>query len=1375
MNTMMKKFVGCVCFFMSLTWASQAGGIFTWTNGTGDNTGNWSVGANWTNNVAPTNTSSFVFGATTGTTTLTNDITFTSLGTITFNSDAPAYTMNGNPLASGGTAYFGGFIVNSGSSITQTINLNLGALYENAFNVSGGGNLTLGGSSGKGGTYNPNLTMNGTGVLTLNGATGFGAPYLTVNTGTVVLAKSVTAGVGSSITINNVGMVILGSSNQVSGTLTMSAGATFDLNGYDSGSMVAPNQAGFFQINGTGGLIVNNASGTGTNVLQLGGMNLAGSYGAFGGRIMDGSSAKTALGLGYNCWNSVFQMLTGNNTYSGGTTFGPKSQTSTYTGGSTLSISSMQNIGAAGSRNLAFSGPASFVAQSILQITGTEITDSSGFDSIIFNPGTRVGFDIADPSNTFTLSQALTNGASGVFAKRGAGTLVLKGAATYTGATTIEGGILKVDYQSGSLNSATAPTFSGGNLFLLGKNSGTTSQTLGNLTVSTGGGNLLIDPNNGPSTTLALGTLTTTAAGGSFMLGKVLNAGGGAVTNTTTTNKKTDGTYGGRVIFATGIANTGYDFATTLTGTPYVLSAYTSATVLPTSVGASATNYKMISNTALVGNVAANSLKLESPSGDLALAGYTLTNTSGGLLSVGTSAVQITGDAGVIGLTAGNGSGTYDLIVHQYNSNGLNIGAVIGNNGANAVALVKAGTETLTLSGINTYTGATYINGGALSITADNNLCGFNGTLTPLCSTNGTAVTCSAASLPTGFAVGASLLGRAVNATGGVSGAYTITLSGAPSAVLTNGTASWAYIPSAVLYINNGGRLQTSGNFALNESNSGGTAGTTTQNRTITIGSGGGGIEILSGTLTNSGAITANGQFIKSGPGMMVSTVANTFNMGGLTVNDGTMLFTAANTFNNRVTVNSGTLRFSLTGNNLYGGVTLNGGMLQFDAANTIAGGMTLNGGALSINSLSYVGSTPLTFAGGNLQVTSTSMTTVNSLNVNGANFSGGFDITNATASFIVTNAISGSGSLVKSGSGTLVLTGSNTYSGSTTISNGTLIARVAVPIVNAGFESPSSGAWTYMKDFSGKDNDGVLGGWRSATSNLVGFCQGTFCPTPLPEGIQGAFIQVPGYIEQVITVPEDGTYQLAFKFVRRRTVNVGISVKFNGVMKASWPLAGTYSAWTSMLTNITLTAGACTTRFENATGDDVTIDDVRLYTARGSLSTNTDLSIIAGATFDLGFSLQTVRNLAGAGTIATEAGGTLTVTGTNSFTGTIAGNGALNVSGVISPAGPGVFGTNTVAQALTFSGTLEVDVATDGSSDRLVTQGTLDLTGATLSVVNSSGLNKDKQYVILTYSVAPTGTFSDSNLPRGWTTKNDTTNKRILLRANTGTMIRFF
>ena len=62
--------------------------------------------------------------------------------------------------------------------------------------------------------------------------------------------------------------------------------------------------------------------------------------------------------------------------------------------------------------------------------------------------------------------------------------------------------------------------------------------------------------------------------------------------------------------------------------------------------------------------------------------------------------------------------GTYDLIVHQYNSGGLTISAGIGNNGANAVNLVKDGTSYLWSLRHNTYTGNTYVNGGILDFTS---------------------------------------------------------------------------------------------------------------------------------------------------------------------------------------------------------------------------------------------------------------------------------------------------------------------------------------------------------------------------------------------------------------------------------------------------------------------------------------------------------------------------------------------------------------------------------------------------------------------------------------------------------------------------------
>lgn len=69
----------------------------TWTIGIG--TANWSTAANWTGtNLPPISGDSLIFGNTAGVTTLNNDLTLTGLGTITFNADAPAYTIGGNAV-----------------------------------------------------------------------------------------------------------------------------------------------------------------------------------------------------------------------------------------------------------------------------------------------------------------------------------------------------------------------------------------------------------------------------------------------------------------------------------------------------------------------------------------------------------------------------------------------------------------------------------------------------------------------------------------------------------------------------------------------------------------------------------------------------------------------------------------------------------------------------------------------------------------------------------------------------------------------------------------------------------------------------------------------------------------------------------------------------------------------------------------------------------------------------------------------------------------------------------------------------------------------------------------------------------------------------
>jgi outer membrane autotransporter barrel domain/autotransporter-associated beta strand repeat len=119
-------------------------------------------------------------------------------------------------------------------------------------------------------------------------------------------------------------------------------------------------------------------------------------------------------------------VLTGNNTYAGGTTIS----------GGELSVAGEANLGAA-SGVLVLDGGA-------LRVSGTAFTGTARAISMTANGG---GFDITDAGNTFTVAQALDG--NGHLVKLGGGTLLLTGANSYNGGTTIVAGTLRGD--TGSL------------------------------------------------------------------------------------------------------------------------------------------------------------------------------------------------------------------------------------------------------------------------------------------------------------------------------------------------------------------------------------------------------------------------------------------------------------------------------------------------------------------------------------------------------------------------------------------------------------------------------------------------------------------------------------------------------------------------------------------------------------------------------------------------------------------------------------------------------------------------------------------------------------------------------------------------------------
>ncbi|HSI08339.1 MAG TPA: autotransporter-associated beta strand repeat-containing protein [Rariglobus sp.] len=234
-------------------------------------------------------------------------------------------------------------------------------------------------------------------------------------------------------------------------------------------------------------------------------------------------------------------------------------------------------------------------------------------------------------------------------------------------------------------------------------------------------------------------------------------------------------------------------------------------------------------------------------------------------------------------------------------------------------------------------------------------------------------------------------------------------------------------------------------------------------------------------TATSATAFSGPGSLAKTGTGTITLTGANTYT-GGTTISAGTLRFAASSSLApGSLTVASGATaafnvggtgeftssaivgvaglsfqtgsRLGLDTTNADGGnftlsenlggdftlVKLGSGLLTLGGVNTHTGGTTLgvNTGTVSISGISALGTGPLTFDGGRLQITGTAMTNFGSLSLNTSTFRGSLLIADSTHSFTLGHSLSGSGYLSNSGPGTLVLTGTNTFTGGLYLNTG--------------------------------------------------------------------------------------------------------------------------------------------------------------------------------------------------------------------------------------------------------------------------------------------------------------------------------------------------
>ncbi len=889
------------------------------------------------------------------------------------------------------------------------------------------------------------VTKQGAGTLTLTGANSYSG-VTTISVGTLQVGSGGTAGtLGSGSVSDNAALIFnrsdsitVGNAISGSGTLTKQGAGTLTLTGSNSYSGITTISAGTIQVgagstagtlgsgsvtdnaalifNRSDDLTVSNAiSGSGTltkqgaSTLTLTGNNsYSGTTTISAGTLQVGAgSTAGTLGSGSVTDNAALTFnrsdsITVSNSISGSGTLAQQgagiltlSGTNIYTGNTTINAGTLQ-IGSTSALPSGV-GKGNVNAGGTLDLNGYGITVNglAGSGTVRSNVAGAVTFTVGANDQTTTFSGLIENG-SGTIAltKTGAGTLTLIGNNTYSGTTTISAGTLQVGsggtsgtLGSGSVTDNASLAFNRSNDFTVSNAIGGT----GSLTKQ-GAGTLTLTGSNNYSgtTTISAGTLQVGAGSTAGTLGS-----GGVTDNAALVFNRSDSITVSSVISGSGtltqqgtgtlILTGGNSYAGTTTisaGTLQVGSSGTSGTLGSGNVTNNATLVFNRSNSITVSNAISGSGALTQQGSDTLI--LTGSNSYSGTTIISAGTLQV-GAGSTVG-TLGSGGVTNNSSLVFNRSGSLTVGNTISGSGG----VTKQGAGTLTLIGNNSYSGTTTISAGTLQV-----------------GSGGTAGTLGLGGITDNSAL---VFNRSdsITVSSDISGSGTLTQQGSGTLVLTGGN---------------------------------GYSGTTTiSSGTLQVGSGG-----TSGTL-GSGSVTDNASLVfNRSDSITVSNVVG--GSGTLTQqSSGTLVLTGSNSYSGTTTISAGTLQVgagSTTGMLGSGGVTNNGALVfnrsdSITVSNVISGSGTLTkqgAGALTLTgSNSYSGTT--TISTGTLQVGAGS--TAGTLG-SGSVTDNAALVFNRSDSISVGNAISGSGTLTKQGAGTLTLTGSNGYSGTTTISAGTL------------------------------------------------------------------------------------------------------------------------------------------------------------------------------------------------------------------------------------------------------------------------------------------------------------------------------------------------
>jgi fibronectin-binding autotransporter adhesin len=959
---------------------------------------------------------------------------------------------------------------------------------------------------------------------------------------------------------------------------------------------------------------------------------------------------------------------------------------------------------------ISFAGPTDAMAATGIGSNATVLASGLGTNDIAFQGGTLKIDQAGTYSNNATLQASSsatitstidTNGKtstfSGIFSDDatntypgalvitdsvGGGQLLLTGTNTYLGTTTVNSGAILALSGTGSISSSGGLT-DNGTFDISQTSSGASIASLaGAGSVSLGAQTLTVTNGTGTFTGIISGTGglvinggteildgTNTYAGGTTVSRGTLQLGAGdssgsilgnvAVVGTLAFNRADNITFDGLISGTGAVTQLGG-------GTLILTKAETYSGITTVSAGT-----LLLSSTASIAN--SNSVATDGTFDISATTGTAIKSLSGiGIVQLGSQILTLTSASGTFsGVITGSGgiilnAGTEILTgANSYtgpttvNGGTLEVGAAaitynVANNGifgfysstaiamsgvvSGSGAVIQAGGGTTTISTAQTYAGATTISSGTLALSGSGSIATSSGL-----TNNGTfsiAAATGSVSIASLSGVGGVQLGAVDLTLTNASGIFAGSISGSGGLTLAGGKETLSGSSSFTgATIISSGTLYIAGASVLPSS------AKIVDNAALDI----------SG-VTNTGIQTTTSIVSLGGSGtvalgsatLALTNAADTFSgtisgTGGLTVSGGTETLTGASSYTGVTTIKGATLALSGAGSLAGSGTVADSGVFDASAAAT--------GGVVTIGSLSGSGTVNL-----------------------GSN---NLNLANASTSF--SGAIAGTGGLTVSG-GTQTLSGSSSYTGGTMINAGTL--QIGDGIVNGSITGNVVDNGTLAFD---QLNAATFSGIISGSGGVTQLGTGTAALT-------GANTYTGG------TTITTGTLQIGNGST---TGSIAGNILDNGTLAFDRSDSTTFGGTISGTGNVSqVGSGDITLTAVNSYTGTTTIASTAELTLGGSGSIAVSSSVIDNGILDLSTTTTApkIASLAGAGTVALGTQSLELTNAADTFSGAITGTGGLTVSG----------GTQTLSGTSSYTGATRVS------------GGTLTVNG---SIINSSGV----------------------------------------------------